>query len=175
MNTSKTRKTPILPDLLQPGLDIVFCGSAASAVSAQKKAYYAGPGNKFWTILFQVRLTPYQFSPEEFEDLLNYKIGLTDMAKFFAGNDTGLRADSDDPDALYQKIKTFQPKILAFVGKRSAKVFFKKKFGFTDIGYGIQNQSIDLTKLFILPSPSGLARRYWDFTPWKLLSDSVQK
>ena len=112
MNTSKTRTTPILPDLLQPGLEIVFCGSAASAVSAQKKAYYAGPGNKFWTILFQVKLTPYQFSPEEFGDLLNYKIGLTDMAKFFAGNDTGLRTDSDDPDALYQKIKKFQPFLL---------------------------------------------------------------
>ena len=175
MNTVQTKPTAILPDLLQSGLDIVFCGSAASTVSAQKKSYYAGPGNKFWVILFQVGLTPHQFTPEEYEDLLLYKIGLTDMAKFVSGNDKSLRADSDKPDVLYQKIKRFQPKILAFVGKRAAKVFFKEKFGFTEMSYGIQNQCIDLTKLFVLPSPSGLARRYWDLVPWKMLAKRVQK
>ena len=34
-----------LPDILVPGLDIVFCGTAVSNVSAQRGAYYAGPGN----------------------------------------------------------------------------------------------------------------------------------
>ena len=35
--------THILSDLLQPGLRLVFCGTAAGAVSAAKGAYYAGP------------------------------------------------------------------------------------------------------------------------------------
>jgi TDG/mug DNA glycosylase family protein len=29
---------PILPDVLAPGLDVVFCGSAAGAASAAAKA-----------------------------------------------------------------------------------------------------------------------------------------
>ena len=41
----------ILPDLLDYNLDIVFCGMAASKKSKKVKAYYAGPGNKFWKIL----------------------------------------------------------------------------------------------------------------------------
>ena len=35
----------ILPDVLAPGLDIVFCGTAVGNVSAQRGVYYAGPGN----------------------------------------------------------------------------------------------------------------------------------
>ncbi len=38
---------PVLPDLLAPGLALVFCGSAVGAVSARLGASYAGPGNKF--------------------------------------------------------------------------------------------------------------------------------
>ena len=38
----------ILPDVLGPNLKVVFCGTAAGAVSAKRRAYYAGPGNKFW-------------------------------------------------------------------------------------------------------------------------------
>lgn len=37
----------ILPDRLGPGLRVVFCGTAAGAVSARKGHYYAGPGNLF--------------------------------------------------------------------------------------------------------------------------------
>jgi len=38
----------ILPDLLASNLKIVFCGSAAGTKSAENKAYYAGPGNRFY-------------------------------------------------------------------------------------------------------------------------------
>jgi TDG/mug DNA glycosylase family protein len=37
----------VLPDVLVPGLAVVFCGNAAGKVSAQRGAYYAGPGNYF--------------------------------------------------------------------------------------------------------------------------------
>jgi TDG/mug DNA glycosylase family protein len=37
----------VLPDLLRPGLRVVFIGTAAGAASARAGAYYAGPGNQF--------------------------------------------------------------------------------------------------------------------------------
>jgi G:T/U-mismatch repair DNA glycosylase len=43
--------TEVLPDLLRPGLRIVFCGTAAGTASARAGAYYAGPGNAFWPTL----------------------------------------------------------------------------------------------------------------------------
>ena len=77
----------ILPDLLAPGLDIVFCGTAVGAESARRRAYYAGPGNAFWPTLAQVGLTPRRLKPEEYPLLLTFGIGLTDLAKHVSGND----------------------------------------------------------------------------------------
>ena len=48
----------VLPDVLVPGLAVVFCGSAVGAASARRRAYYAGPGNAFWRTLSEVGLTP---------------------------------------------------------------------------------------------------------------------
>ena len=47
-----------LQDLLSPGLDLVVCGTAASSVSAEKGQYYAGPGNRLWSVLAETGLTP---------------------------------------------------------------------------------------------------------------------
>src|SRR5277367_4280040 len=48
----------LVPDLLAPGLDLVFCGTAPSPASYKARAYYANPGNAFWTTLNAVGLTP---------------------------------------------------------------------------------------------------------------------
>jgi TDG/mug DNA glycosylase family protein len=37
----------VLPDVLEPGLRVVFCGTAVGAMSTQVGAYYAGCGNQF--------------------------------------------------------------------------------------------------------------------------------
>jgi len=47
----------VLPDMLAPGLRIVFCGTAVGSASARRRAYYASPGNSFWPTLFRVGLT----------------------------------------------------------------------------------------------------------------------
>ena len=49
---------PILPDVLESGLDLVLCGTAAGRKSAEMLAYYAKPGNRFWPTLHAVGLTP---------------------------------------------------------------------------------------------------------------------
>lgn len=48
----------MLPDLLRPDLDVVFCGTAVSSASADLGHYYAGRGNKFWQLLFDAGFTP---------------------------------------------------------------------------------------------------------------------
>jgi double-stranded uracil-DNA glycosylase len=57
---------PVLPDLLAPGLRIVFCGTAAGTISAARGAYYAHPQNRFWSVLETNGLTPRLLKPEEF-------------------------------------------------------------------------------------------------------------
>ena len=86
----------VLTDLLQPGLRAVFCGTQAGTQSARRGAYYAGRGNRFWPTLHDVGLTPVRLAPEQYPMLLDYGIGLTDMAKKTSGADSLLRPDHVD-------------------------------------------------------------------------------
>jgi mismatch-specific thymine-DNA glycosylase len=41
-----------VPDLLAPGLTVVFCGINPGLYSAWAKHHFARPGNRFWPALF---------------------------------------------------------------------------------------------------------------------------
>lgn len=162
-------RADVLPDVLARGLRIVFCGSAAGRRSAELGAYYAGPGNLFWPTLARVGLTPRQLQPEEFRALPAYGLGLTDLCKSRFGADAELDGSTDDPDGLRRKIERYQPDAVAFVGKRPAKIFLRR----SAVAFGRQREVIGRSMLFVLPSPSGLARRYWDDRWWRALAQEV--
>ena len=103
--------------------------------------------------------------PGEFRTVLAFGIGLTDMAKSASGGDAELPAGADDAAALRRKIEAFRPAILAFVGKRAAQVFLGRA-----AGYGPQAETIGSTRHYVLPSPSGAARRWWDERWWRELA-----
>ncbi len=157
----------VLPDVLTPGLKIVFCGTAASTESARVGAYYAKHGNKFWRTLHEVGLTPRQLEPHEFPSLAEYGIGLTDIAKSASGMDVELRKEDFDPESLRAKIERYVPRVLAFTGKKSAKVFYQVK----TIDYGQQSQLIGTTVVFVLPSTSGAANAFWKIEQWQQMAD----
>ena len=159
---------PILPDVLGPGLRIVFCGSAAGAASARARAYYAGPGNRFWATLQRVGLTPRLLAPAEFRAVLRYGIGLTDLCKTESGSDAGLSGRADDAAALAAKIARHRPAVLAFNGKRAGGVFL----GTGSLAYGEQTRRIGGTAIHVLPSTSGAARRWWDETCWRRVAEA---
>ncbi len=159
---------PVLPDLLRPGLKLVFCGTAAGRRSAAEGAYYAHPGNLFWRALFESGLTPRQFAPAEFRQLLEHGIGLTDLAKHHAGNDNELPRDAFDVASLLGKIERHRPRRLAFTSKNAARAVLGRT-----IDYGLQRETLGVTRLFVLPSPSGQARGHWNLTPWRTLSDDL--
>lgn len=157
----------VLPDVLQPGLNVVFVGTAASKKSAERGAPYAGPGNAFWRILHEAGFTPRELDPTEFESVAEYGIGLTGMAPHAIGNDDILSHEDFDPASVRAKIEQVAPRALAFVGKRAAQEFF----GRTPLDYGLQSDTIGPTAIWILPSTSGAARRYWDPAQWHALAE----
>ncbi len=160
--------TPILPDLLRPGLQLVFCGTAPSRASAAAAAYYAHPGNAFWRALFETGITPRQLAPTEYPQLLTLNIGLTDLAKQHSGVDAELPKHAFDVAALYEKIKHYRPGLLAFTSKNAARAVFGSR-----VDFGLQTQIIASTRIFVLPSPSGQARRSWDIAVWHALATQL--
>ena len=95
MPRASSRNKHLVPDLLAPGLDLVFCGTAPSPASFKARAYYANPGNAFWATLHAVGLTPERFTPQRYPELLAWGIGLTDLNKTEYGSDHELSAQRD--------------------------------------------------------------------------------
>lgn len=154
--------------MLEPGLGIVLCGTAAGAVAARVGAPYAGPGNRFWWVLHEVGLTPRELRPAEFRALPRYGIGLTDVAKLASGSDAGLARSDFDPGAVVAKVERYEPRILAFVGKRAAREVLG-----APAAYGRQQRRIGVSEVWVVPSTSGAARGAWDVEPWQALARSV--
>jgi TDG/mug DNA glycosylase family protein len=161
--------TPVLPDLLAPGLDLVLCGTAPSRVSKQVGAYYATPGNLFWPTLHEVGLTPRRLAPIDYPAVLGFRIGLTDLNKTEWGSDAELSAAAYDVAGLRAKLVRYAPAAVAFTSKTAGSRFFGKP-----VAYGRQ-AGPDLAHLpagiawFVLASPSGRARSHWTPAPWREL------
>jgi TDG/mug DNA glycosylase family protein len=160
----------ILPDVLTPGLDLVLCGTAPSRTSKEAAAYYARPGNLFWPTLHRVGLTPRLLRPNEYAEVLQWGIGLTDLNKTEFGSDAELSPAAFDTAGLIAKIERFRPAALAFDSKTAAKAFF----GRMTVDYGRQPETLFGTVLFVVPSPSGRARRFWTPATWEELGDWVR-
>lgn len=160
----------LVPDLLAPQLKLVFCGTAPSEASARKRAYYANPGNQFWPVLARVGLTPVQFRPSQYRELLSLSIGLTDLCKTHWGNDDDLPADGFNPEKLWHKIVRYQPRLVAFTSKTAGSHFLNRK-----VDYGMQRESLGMTQFFVAPSTSGRARRFWREDVWQDLARLIRE
>jgi double-stranded uracil-DNA glycosylase len=156
---------PILPDVLAPGLRVVFCGYAPGTASARAGAYYAGPGNRFWLTLHEVGLTPLLLRPVEFARLPEFGIGLTDVSKTASGSDREVGGRGVDPARLAGAIEATSPAHLAFNGKNAARAALGRK-----VDYGLQPERIGGAFVWVLPSTSGAARGFWDVAPWRELA-----
>ncbi|MFM7460981.1 MAG: mismatch-specific DNA-glycosylase [Burkholderiales bacterium] len=168
---SLTTGSYLVPDLLAVDLRLVFCGTAPSTRSAAEKSYYAKPGNRFWPTLYQTGITPRLLVPSEYPALLSLGIGLTDLCKDYCGTDAQLPDNAFDGDALLAKIDQYRPRIVAFTSKNAGREVLGRQ-----PEYGFQPEPIGskgTTRLFVLPSPSGLATKFFDIRVWQLLADTI--
>ncbi len=156
----------MLKDILSGDIEIVFCGTAKGKKSASLGYYYAGPGNKFYSILHAAGFTPFRLSPSECYTINQFGIGLTDLVHCEAGNDNQIKHESYEVEAFIKKMKDLDPPVIAFTSKKAASY----AFGFLGITslvqYGLQTKTIGESNVFVLPSTSGNARRYWDEIYW---------
>ena len=90
----------MLPDLMRNDLMLAICGTAAGNRSMACELYYSDLRNRFWDVLYDVRLTPRRLFPRDCRELLNYGIGLLDLVTDKSGQDKGLsKGDYKVPEA----------------------------------------------------------------------------
>jgi TDG/mug DNA glycosylase family protein len=117
-----------------------------------------------------VGLTPRRLAPAEYERLLEFGIGLTDVVKDQSGADAQIDFRRADPEALRAKILRCAPRWLCFSSKRAARTCL----GRARVDYGLQPETIGATRLFVACSPSGAASGYWDVALWHALAGLVR-
>ena len=162
----------VLQDLLQDSLDVVLCGSAVGTASALAGAYYAHKQNKFWTILHQTGLTPALLQPQQYHELLQHRIGLTDFVKTHSGMDHEIplsKLAQDSRARLTASMMKYRPKFLAFTSKNAGQRFLGGKRE-----YGEQSERLAETRIWILPSTSGAARGSWRPEIWHAFAERVK-
>lgn len=158
MMRSRHRSLTILPDYLAPGLRVVFCGTAVGERSAHRGHYYAGPGNEFWSLLFESGLLREKLTPQEDSRIVEFGLGLTDLAKdVAASSDTGLAAHFDT-GRFVATIERCQPAWVAFHGKTAAGVVSHALGHGRKAALGRQSWMIAASHVFVLPSASASNR-----------------
>lgn len=157
-NVAQWLAVPVLPDHLEHGLQVVFCGTAAGETSASRGHYYSGSGNEFWQLLFDARLTARRLTPPDDASITSYGIGLTDLAKnVAASSDRGL-ADKHDIAGFIDKIEQYAPVVVAFHGKEAAKAVSRALGHGRDVALGPQPWALAASRVFVVPSASGANR-----------------
>lgn len=116
-------------------------------------------------MLHEIGLTPTRLAPSDYARLLEYGIGLTDVCKRRSGSDRAIRREDFDVARVVSLIDRYQPRILAFNGKRAAQIVLGHP-----VAYGPQTERLTETRLFALPSTSGAARGFWDIGHWRGLA-----
>jgi TDG/mug DNA glycosylase family protein len=140
-----------VPDVLGPGLDVVFCGINPGFVSAAAAAHFANPRNDFWRLLDAAGFTPRLLRPDEQFESLDYRIGLTNAApRTTRGSGDLRRGDFAGAAARLERLALeFAPSVIAFVGKEAYRGAFGER-----PEHGLQERRLGPTRLFVLPSTS---------------------
>lgn len=156
-------------DILRPNLQVLFCGVANRSKVLPMSSYYPDNRNRFWSVLYRIGLTPRQLAPHEGKMLLRYGIGLTTLIKEQLLKTEELHSGDLTSQGLNETIAKLKPRTVAFNGKQAARDFY----GYS-VQYGQQPDLIGSTAVFVLPSTSGVARKYWNEKYWRELAAYVQ-
>ena len=147
-----------VPDVVAPGLDVLFCGINPSLTSAARRHHFARPGNRFWPALHLAGLTPRQLSPDEDRELLRYGLGVTNVVE----RPTRTAAELDAAElragavALTALVERERPTVLAVLGVTAWRVAFDRPKAVL----GLQPERIGGAATWVVPNPSGLNAHY---------------
>jgi mismatch-specific thymine-DNA glycosylase len=146
-----------LPDYLRPGLDLVFVGINPGLRSEAAGHHYAGPGNHFWSLLYEAGFVTERLTHDDDARVLEWNIGLTNMVPRASRSITDLTLEELRAGAavLRQKLLAVRPKLIAFNGKRIYEVFAGHPATF-----GLQDETLEGIRLFVMPSTSARTASY---------------
>jgi double-stranded uracil-DNA glycosylase len=143
-----------VPDVIGPGLDVLFVGINPGLYSGAVGHHFARPGNRFWKALHGSGFTDRVLSPFEERDLLHRRLGITNLVDRATASAGELHADElrRGANRLRRKVRRYRPKVVAVLGIGA----YRGAFGRATPHPGAQPEGIYGALLWVLPNPSGL-------------------
>ena len=147
-----------VPDLIGPGLRVLFCGINPSLYSAVSGTHFARPGNRFWPTLHAAGFTDRRLAPHEEHELLALGCGITNIVARSTAAAAELSADELTTGArrLAAKVRRYRPGVLAVLGVGA----YRTAFGRPRAALGLQAEAVGGSPVWVLPNPSGLNANY---------------
>jgi len=143
-----------VPDVIAPGLRVLFCGINPGLYTAVTGHHFARPGNRFWPALHRAGFTDRQLAPSEERELLRSGYGITNVvARATAGAAELSREEFVEGGRLLErKVRRFRPRVVAILGIGA----YRLAFDLPKAVLGPQEQRIGTAAVWVLPNPSGL-------------------
>lgn len=143
-----------IPDVLRPGLDVVFVGINPGLWSGAVGHHFARPGNRFWKALHGSGFTDRLLAPNEDATLLERNLGLTNLVARTTARADELSADEIRRGAiqLEGRLAPLRPRFVAVLGVGA----YRTGFGRPDAALGPREEDLAGSRLWVLPNPSGL-------------------
>ncbi len=147
-----------IPDLVGPGLRVLFSGINPSLYSAATGHHFARPGNRFWPALHRSGFTSRQLHPSEQFELPALGLGITNVvARATARADELSPAELVAGGAVLADLAAhWQPRFLAVLGVTA----YRTAFGRPRAVMGRQEHTVGGVPVWVLPNPSGLNAHY---------------
>ena len=140
-----------VPDVLRPGLRVLFVGINPGTRTARERRHFANPRNAFWGALHEAGLAPERIDPARQERLLDLGMGITNVVtRATPGSADVAREDVERGRArLAALAREARPEWLAFVGKEAYRMATGRK----EAPLG-EAEPWEGARTFVLPSTS---------------------
>ena len=143
-----------IPDLVAPGLRVLFAGINPSLYSAAVGYHFARPGNRFWPAMHRSGFTSRQLAPCEQHLLLRLGLGITNVvARATARAD---ELDAGEQRAGWEQLGALTARVgpawLAVLGV----TVYRAASGRPAAAVGPQPDRVGGANVWVLPNPSGL-------------------
>ena len=147
-----------MPDVIAPGLRVLFCGINPGLYSAAVGHHFARPGNRFWSTLHAAGFTDRLLSPSEERELLRTGLGITNVVARATASAGELSTAElvEGGRRLEVKVRRHRPRLLAVLGIGAYRTAFARPAA----AVGLQPETIGPSRIWVLPNPSGLNAHY---------------
>ena len=191
---SRYTHLPLLPDVMGPGLLVLFVGLNPGLQTARDGHAYAHPSNLFWRLLHSSGITPRRCAPAEDRDMPRlFALGNTNIVARPTRDQAELSTAEMDAGvgALEAKVARWRPESVCIVGKGIWESVWRARRGRglrkDEFAWGWQAAAENMgvlpgewagARVFVTTSTSGLAasmRPHEKEAVWRPLGEWVQR